>query len=155
MRRAPFRLLPVSLLVTLLFGCSPSLLRLSHDPNPERLADLRAEYYSMNPDSPYREQVSRGEVVKGMDIFGVIAAWGSPERRTRDESTAERWVYIDTDQDSGDEVEYALLFKDGLLNAWQSRRSTGGDTAVRKAPNDERPNAQPAEAPMGKRVPKF
>jgi hypothetical protein len=148
MRRAPHRLLSVSLLV-LSIGCASSL-RLMREPSPDRLADLRAEYFAMNPETPYRGNVERGEVVKGMDPFGVLASWGSPERRARDADAAERWVYIDTDENSGDSVEYALSFRAGVLDSWSTLRHTSGGQALR---DESTVAATPAEAPTGKRVP--
>ncbi len=148
MRRAPHRLLSVSLLV-LVVGCASSL-QLTRDPRPDRLADLRAEYFAMNPDTPFRGNVERGEVVKGMDPFGVLASWGSPERRARNEDAAERWVYIDTDENSGDAIEYALSFKGGVLDSWSMLRQRYGGPALRDEQNIA---TTPAEAPTGKRVP--
>jgi len=150
MRRAPHRLLSVSLLV-LVVGCASSL-RLTRDPRADRLADLRAEYFAMNPDSPYRNNVERGEVVKGMDAFGVLASWGSPERRARDEDAAERWVYVDTDENSGNSIEYALSFREGLVDSWTTLRHAYGGPALRDDSNLA--TTPPADAPTGKQVPK-
>jgi hypothetical protein len=147
MRRAPHRLLSVSLFV--LVGCASSL-QLTRDPRPDHLADLRAEYFAMNPDTPFRGNVERGEVVKGMDPFGVLASWGSPERRARNEDAAERWVYVDTDEDSGDAIEYALSFRGGVLDSWSMLRQRYGAPALR---DDQSIATTPADAPGGKRVP--
>jgi hypothetical protein len=118
------------------------------------LDDLRAEYLAMNPDSPYRDNVVRGEIVKGMDAFGVLASWGSPERRAREENAAERWVYVDADQDSGDSIEYALQFRDGTLNGWKTLRRSAGGPAMRSSENAAT-SAPPTEAiTTGKKVPK-
>jgi hypothetical protein len=143
--------LSVALLV-LVVGCASSL-QLTRDPRPDRLADLRAEYFAMNPDSPYRNNVERGEVVKGMDAFGVLASWGSPERRARDEDAAERWVYVDTDENSGNSIEYALSFREGLLDSWSTLRHAYGGPALRQ--QESNVVATPsADAPAGKQVPK-
>ena len=105
----------------------------------------------MNPDTPYRGNVERGEIVKGMDPFGVLASWGSPERRARDQDAAERWVYIDTDENSGDAIEYALSFRGGVLDSWSMLRQRYSGPALR---DEETTLAFPADAPVGKRVPK-
>jgi len=149
-RSLPWRW-PVLLLLVAPTGCS-STLQLLADP-PPYVTDLRAEYFSANPASPYRVNVSRGEVVPGMDMFGVLAAWGHPERRTREDPVVEEWVYMDLDQESGDILEYDLTFKGGVLNSWSSRMHRNSALAYRS--DDPLINkVTPAQPPGGKLVPK-
>jgi hypothetical protein len=148
MRRAPLWLLPVSV-VFLLVGCS-STLRLSQENRPAYLAELRAQYLASNPRAPYRAQVTRGEIVKGMDTIGVLAAWGHPERRVREGMDAEHWLYVDQDKDSGDRISYALVFHKGILDEWSMSRENTGMRAVQKSPTA---TPIPAEKPKGKPVP--
>jgi hypothetical protein len=151
MRRTPQRLLPVSLLLLLPMACAPGL-RLAEDVHPAYVDDLRAEYLKRNPQSPYLEQVARGEVVKGMDVFGVLAAWGHPERRSRDDPQSEHWVYIDTDPGNGDVTEYMLAFKQGVLSAWQTHRFSPDASALRDT-DDGRAVSPPGARNLGKKVP--
>jgi hypothetical protein len=86
------------------------------------VAQLRSEYNLRNPDSPYRENVSRGEVVCGMDMFGVLASWGLPQGRKQDGVDGERWVYIDVDEVTNRQIGYAVVFRSGLVKSWNTYR---------------------------------
>jgi hypothetical protein len=108
-------------LLALLAACGASTLRRSQSDFSD-LADLRSEYVTRHPDSPYCENVSRGEIVKGMDVFGVIASWGIPESRTPDGPEFERWLYVDLDDVSREPVGYALQFEKGVLRSWDVQR---------------------------------
>ncbi|HEX5131833.1 MAG TPA: hypothetical protein VFX92_05030 [Candidatus Krumholzibacteria bacterium] len=132
MRRAPLWLLSVSA-VFLLTGCATTM-QLSQDPGPAYLSELRSQYLSENPVSPYRENIYRGEIVKGMDRFGVLASWGYPEKRVRQGESGEDWLYVDTDESSGNSVQYQLAFRNGVLEEWQSTRMNTGIVAVRSRP---------------------
>jgi hypothetical protein len=126
MRRAPQWLLPVSsVLLVVIAACGASTLRRSQVDFSD-LADLRSEYTTRNPDSPYRDNVSRGEIVKGMDVFGVLASWGLPERRVPDGAEFERWLYIDSEDAANQPVGYALEFEKGVLKSWDVQRSGVG-----------------------------
>ncbi|MDH4037394.1 MAG: hypothetical protein OEX18_04010 [Candidatus Krumholzibacteria bacterium] len=128
MRRAPHWLLSVSV-VFLLSGCSTTL-RLSQEKPPAYLSELRAQYQSENPASPYADRINSGQVVKGMDRFGVLASWGYPEKRTREGMLYETWTYVDIDESSGDTRTYVLAFRDGVLEDWNSTRLTTGMVRV-------------------------
>ncbi len=125
MRRAPQWLLPVSGVLLLLTACGASTLRRTQIDTTD-LASLRSEYIARNPDSPYCEKVSHGEIVKGMDVFGVIASWGLPTRRVADGSDFERWLYIDVDDVSNEQVGYHLEFEKGVLKTWDVQRAGVG-----------------------------
>lgn len=149
MRRAPQWLLPVPILAVV--ACATTLC-LQSQPRPAYLTFLRAEYMSSNPQGPYRESVSRGEVVKGMDVFSVLAAWGHPQRRLRQGTANEWWFYVDADPDSKDSVEYSLAFRDGVLSSWESHRFTSGGIAVQNGEPEPIPLPAPT-VPKGKTVP--
>lgn len=150
MRRAPQWLLPVSgVLLLLIAACGASTLRRSQVDFSE-LADLRSEYLTRNPESPYCENVSRGEIVKGMDVFGVVAAWGIPATRVPDGADFERWLYVDTDDVASEPVGYALAFEKGVLKSWDVQRA-GIGLKVREPSGNAGPPKQ--ETPRGKPVP--
>jgi hypothetical protein len=90
------------------------------------LVNLRSEYLAQHPDSPFRERVTRGEIVKGMDLYGVLAAWGPPQHRSRDGDAFQRWLYVDLDDAMNQQVGYALEFEDGRLKSWDVHRSSIG-----------------------------
>lgn len=150
MRRAPQWLLPVSgVLLVLIAACGASTLRRSNVDLTD-LAPLRSEYLARHPGGPYCDKVSNGEIVKGMDVFGVIASWGLPQRRVPDGEDFERWLYLDMDAVSNEQVGYELQFEKGVLRAWNVQRPGLGlktrDTVDPLAP----PNQEP---PKGKPVP--
>jgi hypothetical protein len=142
----------VPFLLLLTAGCASSSLQLLHEP-PPYLGELRSEYFTSNPDSPYRAAITRGTVVTGMGRFDVLASWGHPEARVRDNTDQEKWTYLDVDADSGDAVVYDLTFQDGVLERWSSRAVKNTGLAYRSK-NEELSRTVPsAEPPSGKRVP--
>jgi hypothetical protein len=151
MCRTPLGRLSVSLLVLLVTGCAASSLQLSSPPQDPYLADLRAEFLKSHPDNPYCVQVSRGEVVAGMDMFGVLAAWGQPAGRAIQKGNFEQWVYFDVDEDSGDALEYSLSFVEGVLDAWRTRVHKSGGLPYRWETTPVSTLAP--DPPPGKRVP--
>ena len=122
MCRAPQRLLSVSGVLLLCSACASSSLRRTQVVEPD-LVNLRSEYLAQNPDSPFRERVSRGEIIKGMDLYGVLAAWGPPQHRSQDGDEFQRWLYVDLDDAMNQQVGYALEFEDGRLKSWDIHRS--------------------------------
>ncbi len=150
MRRAPIRLLPVSgVLLAVLTACGASTLRRSQSDFSD-LAGVRSEYVARHPDSPYIDNVARGEIVRGMDVFGVIASWGLPESRTPDGTEFERWLYIDIDDVASEPVGYALQFEKGVLRSWDVQR-VGLGLKVRDTTSPPGPPKQ--EPQKGKPVP--
>lgn len=140
----------VPLLLLLSAGCASSSLQLLQEP-PPYLTVLRTEYFTANPDSPYRTDVTGGSVVPGMGRFDVLASWGHPARRVR-AGDLEEWTYFDVDVDSGDAVEYNLKFKNGVLDEWSSR--THKSTGLGYRPSLEYPErVTSAKPPAGKKVP--
>jgi hypothetical protein len=142
----------VPFLLLLTAGCASSSLQLLHEP-PPYLSDLRSEYFTSNPDSPYRAQVTRGTVVTGMGPFDVLASWGHPEVRVRATADQEKWTYLDVDNDSGDAVVYDLLFQNNILEKWQSRAVKNTGVGYNSKQEELSRVVPPAEPPQGKRVP--
>jgi len=132
-------------------GCASSSLQLLHEP-PEYLPELRSEYFTANPDSPYRSAVTNGTVVAGMGRFDVLASWGRPSQRVREHVDEERWTYLDADAESGDVVQYDLLFQNGVLDRWTTRSIKNTGLAYRSKDEQQTP-VVPAQPPAGKRVP--
>ena len=155
----------VPLLLLLCTGCASSSLQLLQEP-PPYISDIRAEYFNANPDSPYRNDVTVATVVPGMGRFDVLASWGIPSRRVRDGMGIEQWTYYDVDSDSGDAIEYSLMFKNGVLDRWSSRPHKNDGVAykgrVDRAPLsttdvekvDPSDSTEPSSSPGAKKVPK-
>lgn len=149
MRRAPIWLLSVSgAFLLLIAACGASTLRRSSDFS--NLAEVRSEYIARHPDSPFSEQVARGEIVRGMDTFAVTASWGLPERRVNDGVDFERWLYVDVDDVADESVGYALVFEKGVLKTWDVQRPGIGLKTRESADATAVPRT---ETPRGKPVP--
>lgn len=131
--RTMFQIAALALLVT---GCSSNLKRVG-PPESDYLIALRAEYFATNPDGPHNEYIERGEVVKGMDFLEVLASWGHPKRRMKTpDTTTERWVYREEDEDSKDWIEYTFTFRGNVLDDWQLERhfAAGGALPLKQTP---------------------
>jgi hypothetical protein len=116
------------------------------------LVSLRYDYLTQYPNSPFRENVSRGEIVKGMDVYSVLAAWGAPQHRSQADEESQRWLYLDLDDDKNQQVAYALEFGDGLLKSWDVHRS-GIGLKTRDSSNKQPPPVEPTNPPSGKPLP--
>ena len=122
MRRAPQWLLPVSSVLLLsLLACGASTLRRSQIDLSD-LASVRSEYLARNPDTPYYDHISHGEIVRGMDTHSVIASWGLPAQRVSDGPDFERWLYVDKEGNLDQSVGYALNFDKHVLKSWNVQR---------------------------------
>ena len=141
----------VPFLLLLSVGCASSTLQLLHEP-PPYLSDLRSEYFISNPDSPFRNDVNRGSITAGMGRFDVLASWGHPDRRVRENPEQEEWTYLDVDAESGDLLQYELLFQAGVLSRWDTRVEKNTGLAYRGKQEDQT-RIVPAAPPGGKRVP--
>jgi hypothetical protein len=141
----------VPFLLLLTVGCASSSLQLLQEP-PPYLSDLRSEYFTFNRDSPFRNDVTRGTVVSGMGRYDVLASWGHPESRVRGNVDQEKWTYFDVDAESGDAMQYDLLFENGVLSRWTTRTVKNTGLAYRSK-NEEQARVVTSEPPAGKRVP--
>jgi hypothetical protein len=139
----------------LLTGCASTSLQLLQEP-PPYVSELRSEYFTANPDSPYRNNVAGASVVPGMGRFDVLASWGHPARRVRDGLGFEEWTYFDVDAESGDALEYNLAFRNGVLDRWSSRthKNTGVAFKGRVEEEPDPADVTTSEPPGGKKVPK-
>ncbi len=143
---------PVPFVLLLVAGCTSSSLQLLHEP-PPYMPELRSEYFTSNPDTPYRDDVTRGAIVNGMGRFDVLASWGHPVTRVNSSVDEETWTYFDVDSESGDALQYGLLFKDGQLERWSTRQLKNTGLAYRGKDDELSKVVPPAQPPAGKRVP--
>jgi hypothetical protein len=80
---------------------------------------MRADYLRQHPDGKFNGYISRGEVVRGMNMFEVSAAWGLPETRSPSKDRAvEFWTYFSQDEITGDWARYTLTFEDKAVSDW-------------------------------------
>lgn len=126
-------LLMFPLVISILASCA-------HAPraprDSESLHAIRTQYLAEHPDGRYNDQISRGELAKGMNVIEVLASWGLPEdRREEPQLAREVWRYATRDGLDTDVTVYELIFEHRRLNDWVTERHvTGaGGTAVRSA----------------------
>lgn len=105
-----------ALLLLFLVGCSG----LSTVERAE-LTDIesREHFISTNPSSIYCENIRNGEIVRGMNIYEVIASWGLPNvYLVARKEPHENWIYYVQDHDTRSILIYTLTFNDDLLEGW-------------------------------------
>jgi hypothetical protein len=80
---------------------------------------MRADYLRDHPDGRFNRYIERGEVVRGMNMLEVSAAWGLPEtRRPTEDREVEYWTYFSQDEITGDWCRYTLTFEDKAVSDW-------------------------------------
>jgi len=109
--------LPLALIVLLLLtGCTPvSLVEKAN------LTDkvTRENFIENHPDCPFKDYIREGEIVRGMDIYEVIASWGLPNVYvTSKETDYEYWVYYVACENSNSILIYTLKFNGDMLEDW-------------------------------------
>lgn len=95
--------------------------------------ELREDFLKEFPDGPNNDHVVRGEVVKGMTLFEVLASWGVPDRRLVTDGGHERWVYVLLDDLSMDWVVYEYDFRNNALVDWATTRSNANGFTLNSA----------------------
>jgi len=105
-----------ALLLLLTVGCSGlSTIERAELTNVES----REYFISSNPGSIYCENIRNGEIVRGMNIYEVIASWGLPNvYLVARKEPHENWIYYVQDQDTRSILIYTLTFSDDLLKGW-------------------------------------
>jgi hypothetical protein len=84
------------------------------------IRQIREEFFRSYPDGRYNQNINRGEVLKGMSLFEVLASWGIPDGRViKSESNHERWIYVLVDDRSLDWVRYDFVFQSNQLTEWE------------------------------------
>jgi hypothetical protein len=121
------------LLVVFAIGLTASCAHVPRMSNENQdTANLRAKYLREHPNSPYNQQIMRGEVTAGMDVTEVLASWGVPERRIgKPSNKQECWIYTVRDDHNENSVVYELVFVDRVLSRWIFDRRTTGSGVLR------------------------
>lgn len=106
-----------ALLLLFTFGCSGlSTVERAELTNIES----REHFITSNPGSIYCENIRNGEIVRGMNIYEVIASWGLPNvYLVSRKEPHENWIYYVQDQDTRSILIYTLTFGDDLLDGWE------------------------------------
>ena len=93
-------------------------------PATPAIHELRDDYFRTFPEGPNNDHIRRGEVVKGMTLFEVLASWGIPDARAVSaEGNKERWIYVLFDDLSMDWVGYEYEFMANALIEWTTTRN--------------------------------
>ncbi|HEX6790977.1 MAG TPA: hypothetical protein VF247_06680 [Candidatus Krumholzibacteria bacterium] len=86
--------------------------------------DLRADYFRTYPEGPNNDHIRRGEVVRGMSLYEVLASWGIPDARVvAPEQNKESWIYVVQDDLSLDWIAYEYEFRSNALVEWTTTRN--------------------------------
>lgn len=81
--------------------------------------ESREHFISSNPGSIFCENIRNGEIVRGMNIYEVIASWGLPNvYLVSHTEPKENWIYYVQDTDTRAILIYTLTFNDDLLEDW-------------------------------------
>jgi hypothetical protein len=120
-----------------LFGCAASPPSRVETP---AIRELRDDFLRTFPDGPNHDHIRRGEVVRGMNLFEVLASWGIPDARVvSTEGNRERWVYVLLDDLSLDWICYEYEFRGNELVDWSTTRNVANGLSL-DVP-DHRPSA--------------
>ncbi|OQX85253.1 MAG: hypothetical protein B6D63_02695 [Candidatus Latescibacteria bacterium 4484_7] len=107
----------IVLLLGLLVGCSQiSNVERANLTNP----GVREDFITHHPGCSHNENIKNGEIVRGMDIYEVLASWGLPNVyiTSKNNNKKEYWVYYIGVENSNSILVYTLKFNDNVLEDW-------------------------------------
>jgi hypothetical protein len=106
-----------TLLVVVMLGCSG--VSMVEQANLTRL-ESREHFIELNPNSLFCESIRNGEIIRGMNIYEVIASWGLPNvYLVSQKDPSENWIYYVEDSDTRSILIYTLTFREDLLETWE------------------------------------
>ncbi|HUV36337.1 MAG TPA: hypothetical protein VMX58_05310 [Patescibacteria group bacterium] len=93
--------------------------------------EVREEYIADHPGCRYGDQIRDGEIIRGMDIYEVIASWGLPNvYLVSKEEPKEFWIYYVQDGESKLVLIYTLTFDDACLEGWDIDQKRFDDYSI-------------------------
>ncbi len=117
------RILVLAFVASLFAACATSPPRRDET---TAILEIREDYLRTHPDGPFNGEISRGEVVSGMDYHDVLASWGMPDARSADsERREERWTYVLRSDNGVDWVRYDFVFVRQVMVEWEFSREVG------------------------------
>jgi hypothetical protein len=109
--------------------------------------EAREKYLAGNPQCRYHEQIQNGEIMRGMDIYEVIASWGLPNVYIPSgDERKECWIYYVQQRDSKSVLIYTLRFDGVLLYDWDIDQKRFDDYRIVSEMGAETREAVNAEA---------
>ncbi len=82
--------------------------------------ESREHFIELNPNGLFCEYVRNGEIIRGMNIYEVIASWGLPNvYLVSRKDNSENWIYYVEDRDSRSILIYTLTFREDMLETWE------------------------------------
>jgi hypothetical protein len=104
------------------------------------IRELRDDYFRTFPQGPNNDHIRRGEIVRGMNLFEVLASWGIPDARVvSPEGNREHWIYVLLDDLSMDWICYEYEFLGNSLADWTTTRNVANGLSLDSP--DLRPDA--------------
>jgi len=101
------------------------------------IRQIREDYLRVYPEGPHNAEINRGEIVKGMSLYEVLASWGIPDlRAVSAERDREEWTYVVLDDNAVDWVSYDCVFHGNELVEWYQRRNVGTGAPVVAKPTE-------------------
>lgn len=81
--------------------------------------EAREQYIIDHPNCTHSDQIRNGEIIRGMDIYEVIASWGLPNvYLVSKEQPKEYWIYYVQEEASKAVLIYTLTFGGEHLEGW-------------------------------------
>ena len=95
------------------------------------IRQIREDYLHAYPEGRFNDHIQRGEVVKGMSLFEVLASWGIPDgRAVKPDENRERWIYVLVDDKNLDWVRYDFVFRSNELTEWEKTTNVASGAAL-------------------------
>ena len=118
----------------------------------DAIHDLRADYFRTYPEGPNNDHIRRGEVVRGMSLYEVLASWGIPDARVVAPEGKERWIYVIQDDLSLDWIAYEYEFHGNAMVDWTTTRNVAKGLPLDSPDLRHDPLTLPAWASSGQRT---
>lgn len=132
------------LLLCIALGCSSvSRTEREYFTRPE----AREQYIVDHPECAYRDQIKNGEIIRGMDIYEVIASWGLPNvYLVSEDRPKEHWIYYVQEESSKSVLIYTLTFDGEYLEGWDIDQKRFDDYRIVSGPGGEAEPQRPFDS---------
>ncbi len=81
--------------------------------------EAREKYIVSHPECKHEVHIRNGEIIRGMDIYEVMASWGLPNvYLASTDEPKEFWIYYVQQKDTKTVIIYTLTFDNNCLEGW-------------------------------------